>query len=78
MSRRVIQRDGTIIVVTEYPEWLSYPDAVKVCECGEHSQTISTAWLVVEFNLPRRIRLQPLAGLSNHVHTSKDKRDAPQ
>lgn len=77
MSRSVVQKDGKVRVISGYPEWLSFPDSKIVCECGEHSQTISTAWLVVEFNLPRRTPLRPLAGLPTHVHTSRDKRDAP-
>ncbi len=46
MSRKVEQPNGKTLTIYDYPEWLFLPDAKKVCECGEHSQTISTAWLV--------------------------------
>lgn len=78
MSRRVTHRDGSVTTLYEYPEWLSLPDARHVCKCGQHSQTISTIWLQVEFAIPPRVPLRPLATLATHVHSQASKRGAPR
>lgn len=59
MSRKIYLDNGKVLTLYNMDEWKNMPDAVHVCECGKHSQTISTAWLVAYLTRPERIPLRP-------------------